>query len=375
MSQGVRAERRWRYAVTVHVFDAQGRRLGAWEADKHGGAPRMMPFNGPQTVSISIPRPYATAEMCRFGNLVVIESTSGVELWGGVIRGPRRWSLEGPTITIASWETFLHDLYTPTTITLRGLTVGQVAERLLTDALYRQRAPIAIGYIADVGPVLPWTFRAETLLSVLQSLRSLGHSEGQETSTQEPILPGMAEEPFDWYIETHWSDYEDRPHGLFFLTPRAGRDSGVLLSEGVNVVSVDKIEDDTEAVNTATVIGNSDNAWGERPTATAHDATLLAELLWPRTTIAVRSDLRDYSAVRQAAQRALKGVQERLVVNVTNGQGEWAIIRNGDMVWCDLPSFDFIRATSGPYPRRVVGREVSEADGIQRLQLVRGKQG
>ena len=370
-------------AVTVHIFDSMGRRLGMWEAGKTGGAARQMPFNGPQSLSINVPRPYASAEMCAFGNLCVIESSSGVELWGGVVRGPRRWTLAGPSVTIQSWETFLQDLFTPRLVSLRGLTVGAVIEKVLSDALAAQPSPLAIGNVADIGGITTHQFRSESVLGIIQSLRTSGGrfdvKTGRFRSATGQFVAGPSLEDtagevsfaaggFDWWCETVWDDNESHPHGVFHLQPRAGRDSGVVLSEGVNVASVDFTEDDAAAVTRATVIGNSPDNWGERPSHTVADPALSAQLGWPRVAVAVRTDLRDYEAVRAAAAGMVAGVQSSLVVGVTNKRGEWASIRNGDTVWVDLPSFTFAQ-NEGPLPRRVIGRTVDEVAGVQTLQL------
>ena len=341
--------------VIIHIFDSRGRRLGIWETGKTDTAARPMPFNGPQSISISIPRLYANAEMCRHGNLVVIESGSGVELWGGIVRGRRTWELSGPSITIQSWETFLNDLYTPQLVSLQGMTGGGMIRRLLQDALAKTNVPLVMGQVSDAGPVQTREFRQESILSAVQSLGENGGA-------------------FDWWCETVWSNNQDKPQGMFMLTPRAGRRTSVLLAEGMNVVDVQKSDDDSTAVTSATVIANSNSDWGERPVATVTDSALTNALGWPRAVTVVRSDITTGDGARAAAKALLGGVEESLVVSVTNERGEWASIRNGDTLLVDLPSFDFAQMDTGyrePALRRVVGRTIDEARGVMSLQLVR----
>ena len=361
--------------------------MGILESDKVGSLARQMPFNGGQSISISIPRPYATEEICRFGNLIVIESGVGPELWGGVIRGPRRWTLQGPSITIMSWEAFLGDLYTPQLVSLRGLTTGAVIEKVLSDALAKQPSPLSIGQIADIGGIQTHQFRSESVLGIIQSLRTTGGrfdvKTGRFRSATGAFVAGPSLEDtagevsfaagsYDWWCMVTWNDNQAHPHGVFHLQPRAGRDSGVVLSEGVNVASVDFTEDDAAAVTRATVIGNSPDNWGERPSHTVADPALAAQLGWPRVAVAVRTDLRDFEAVRAAAAGMVAGVQENMVIGILNTNGEWSAVRSGDTIYVDMPSFGFqTRDTAELLPRRVVGREVSESEGVQRLQLVK----
>ena len=121
------------FAATVHFFDSRGVRIGLLERDQVSTLARQMPFNGGQTMSLSIPRPLASEAICRHGNLVVIESSAGPELWGGVVRGRRTWELSGPSLTVQTWETFLNDLYTPMELTLQGMTGGGMIRRLCTS--------------------------------------------------------------------------------------------------------------------------------------------------------------------------------------------------------------------------------------------------
>lgn len=343
------------FGVTLHFFSPTGARLGVLERDQVSTLARQMPFNGGQTMTVQIPRPLAQEALCRHGNLLVIEADSGVELWGGVIRGPRRWSLEGPSVTIQTWETFLADLYTPQELTLQGLSAGGMVKRLLSDALAKANVPLVMGQVSDAGLVQTREFRQESILSVVQSLSENGGA-------------------FDWWCECVWSDRQDKPHGVFHLLPRAGRKTSILLAEGYNVTDVQKSDDDSAAVTQATVIANANSEWGERPVVTVTDAALAQALGWQRAQTAIRTDIAGGDAARVAAKAMLGGVEESLVLGISNQNGEWGSIRSGDSLLVDLPSFDFQDMATGyrePVRRRVVGRQPDEASGVMSVQLAR----
>jgi len=369
--------------ATVHVFSAVGDRIGIWESDQVGSVKRQMPFNGRQSIRFSVPRSLATAAMCQFGNLVVIESDTGVELWGGVIRGQRSWRLEGPTVSVQSWEAFLQAAITPTSVAYRGLNAGQIASRLLTDMQERYAFPIVIGNVSDAGEAVDKEYRLESIYTAITRLqadaaRSLRLSRSRTIASTlaanyrqgDSTIPSAAQgEGFDWWIETAWDTWQSHPVGVFHLEPRAGRDTGLLLSEDMNVVEVNAVEDDERAVTSVTILGTGGESWNERPIVTENDPDLLDELQWSREVTEIRNDIRDTEALRAAAQGILSPSKRNLTVGITNDGGEWAAIRNGDTVLTNLPSFEFAGAEM-TRRHRVVGRTVDEHKGIQTLQLV-----
>ena len=367
--------------ATIHVFNASGNRLGIWESDQVGSVKRQMPFNGRQSIQFSVARPLATAAMCAFGNLVVIESDTGAELWGGVIRGRRSWKLEGPTIPVQSWEAFLQAANTPTSAVYRGLNAGQIASRLLVDMQERYKFPIVVGDITNAGRTVDKEYRLESIYSAITRLqadatsslrlsrsRTIASTLAANYKQGDSTLPSTAQgEGFDWWIETTWDTWQSHPVGVFHLEPRAGRDTGILLTEGGNVADVNSVEDDERAVTSVTMLGSGGENYNERPIITENDPDLLDELQWSRETTEIRNDIRDTEALRAAARGILSAPKRNLTVGITNDGGEWAAIRNGDTVTTNLPSFEFGAAER---KQRVVGRSIDEHKGIQTLQLV-----
>jgi len=355
--------------VIFHVFTPRGDRVGELtKAHLTDNVARTFAFNGEAPVLVlNIPRPLAREEMGQFGNLVVAESDTGVELWGGVMRGPRQWTNTGVSIQVRSWEAFLRQQQTPWYVAYNGIAAGGIVRLLLADLLSRVQLPLELGEMAEAGEPQAKDFRLEEILTTIEGLA--GGSEGLGSTT------GYGTRAFDWWIETAWDDNHAHPKGIVYLSPYAGRDSAITLAEGVNVESFGYAEDDDATATDSLAVGGG-GIWGERAQASAVDHEMARQLVWQRTVAVIREDIASGPALQDAAKTLLTGISRHLVLGVNNNGGAWASVRSGDRVGIFLPSADYgglaRRDADGlsPARARVVGREANEATGIQTMQLV-----
>jgi len=327
----------------AHFWRPDGRKVGVLENLSQVNRP--IAFNGLATAKLAVSKtdPQITTAMLDWGNIVCIESDSGVEPTGWIIRGGMQWNAANLLIPLASWEALLDDRPTEDIVALDGVAPGDMVRVLFDQAKALGEMPISIQDIEPAGSTVARDFRAMSIYDAIEALR-------QDTG-------------FEWEIGTHWPVRSKPPVGLLRVGLQLGRkQTGIVLREKVNV-SVNTFELNDDNAVTEVVAFGGDGVWGQRTKVVVQNEAARG---WARRKTVVRTEAGDSKYLSEIAGQEMEGVRTVIDCVAVNVNDEWARIRNGDTVTVDLLSFG---PAAAKYRARVMGRQVDELNGQQRLAL------